>query len=58
MKSKRLRKLRKTEFIKGYQMGYKNEGLKPACLHLKAADYQKGYYEAKRDYRDGEPPLY
>lgn len=58
MKLRRLRQKRKTDFIKGYQMGYRSVSLKPSCIHLKNEEYQKGYYEARRDFKDGEPPLY
>ena len=49
---------RKMDFMKGYRRGYQWKALHPTKLQAQNADYKRGYYEARKDFRQGEPPLY
>ena len=49
---------RKIDFIKGYKMGYQWKALHPTKLQAANPDYKRGYYEARKDFRQCEPPLY
>ena len=46
------------EFIKGYRRGYQQKTLSSSILELKSEDFKRGYIEARKDYREEEPPLF
>lgn len=57
MRKKEYRK--QMEFIQGYRQGYfHRNALHTDQIRAKSEPYKRGYYEARRDLKDGEQPLY
>ena len=56
MKRKEYR--RKMDFIQGYRRGFQWKPLRPAKLQKESKDFQRGYIEARKDLKEGEPPIY
>lgn len=50
---------KRSEFIRGYRQGYQSMYTRQREKTLMKNDYfRAGYYEARRDRKDGEQPLY
>lgn len=48
----------KNDFIKGYKKGYQWKELHYTNIQSKSRYFKRGYYEARRDFIEGEPPIY
>lgn len=56
MTKKQLQK--KRDYVAGYKSGYRNGYSNHTAAEEKNPYFMRGYHDAKRDIKTGEPPLY